>query len=848
MQMKNVLDRLTELSKENPSPDVKQAVKNTRRMSVAEGADVVEVHEGVAEGSGDAIGALPKQTSPEQPYQVPLDSDYKSVFEPGKQSGLHYALMKGILTDPWYFKLNNKVYSISVKDDGDGIPKPIEQGVAEDSLNEDPVIQFASKAHDEWRNNFDPTGTKERIKKNSDGTEGNINVPFEELHPDWKKENLAAGQAAMMAVKRFPNNIEQAAEYIHNEWMKRNPKADYNAAQHVAYDQLPEDEKEKDRVHVRTMMALSGKQGVAEGSSGKNELKQKIKELEKQARHYSFEPSQTDPKTGNGYRPNYIKTVEKIEKLQARLKSLKGVAEALGTGPDQLLARTDMNYAHKLPRDRQTNLGNIPGMNHPDASPETKAYADQQRAKRPGDLKAAIKGQLGKHIKPKLPEQSVTEGVNFAEMNREKHSTLDEMLNELHDDIKSFKECGHMSEKLRDFMEVHHYGKKQLMDAAYGPVDELADMTKLAGVPGPIGQPDEELAGSSGEMINGKEVDMDSLEVGGVDYRDSPEFGEAYFEAGNFVDGTPLSSNELEQLTYERGDLVSELASEHMTGAGDDARDRQRDMDMELDEVSDGDNGLASAHALARQISGKHGVAQHVNCDPDSGHHHCSDWYVDGETVASYNNGRRYDDSGYLDEEEMMPGEVSDVAQQAKNVEAMSGKKVDDMNPNEIKMAQQKVAALGESKQLVDECGMMGGSMQPNTPANINISASAASGGEVAAMINDLLKLAGRPENAQAHMDEPGVVAIDGTMDAGGAEELAAMLNGGQDEVVDETGEAGGFADATTQPDEQVYDENPVLTQTGAQRHTLGGYRNGDSPLAAATELEESLWRKFQNQ
>jgi hypothetical protein len=46
--------------------------------------------------------------------------------------------------------------------------------------------------------------------------------------------------------------------------MKRNPKADYNAAQHVAYDQLPEVEKEKDRVHVRTMMSLLGKQGVTE--------------------------------------------------------------------------------------------------------------------------------------------------------------------------------------------------------------------------------------------------------------------------------------------------------------------------------------------------------------------------------------------------------------------------------------------------------------------------------------------------------------------------------------------------------------------------------------------------------
>jgi hypothetical protein len=133
----------------------------------------------------------------------------------------------------------------------------------------DPITQFASNAHEEWRRNFDPTGTKPRIKKNSDGTEGDINVPFADLHPDWQKENLAAAHAAHRAVKHFGRDMEKAAEYVHNEWMKRNPKADYNAAQHVPYDDLPEDEKEKDRVHVRTMMQLMGhrpEQGVAEGS------------------------------------------------------------------------------------------------------------------------------------------------------------------------------------------------------------------------------------------------------------------------------------------------------------------------------------------------------------------------------------------------------------------------------------------------------------------------------------------------------------------------------------------------------------------------------------------------------
>jgi hypothetical protein len=148
----------------------------------------------------------------------------------------------------------------------------------------DPITQFASNAHEEWRRNFDPTGTKPRVKKNSDGTEGDINVPFEKLHPDWKKENLAAAHAAHHAVKRFGRDMEKAAEHVHNEWMKRNPKGDWNAAQHVPYDDLPEDEKEKDRAHVRTMMRLMGhhpEQGVAEGSAANDYFTRRKSEEER---------------------------------------------------------------------------------------------------------------------------------------------------------------------------------------------------------------------------------------------------------------------------------------------------------------------------------------------------------------------------------------------------------------------------------------------------------------------------------------------------------------------------------------------------------------------------------------
>jgi hypothetical protein len=124
----------------------------------------------------------------------------------------------------------------------------------------DAVHAFAAKQHEHWRKSFDPEGTgKERVKKNSDGSEGNINVPFNKLHPDWQKENLSAGKAALMAVRKHPKDEEKASEHVHNEWMKRNPKADYNADQHVPYSKLPEHEKEKDREHVRTIKKLIGR-------------------------------------------------------------------------------------------------------------------------------------------------------------------------------------------------------------------------------------------------------------------------------------------------------------------------------------------------------------------------------------------------------------------------------------------------------------------------------------------------------------------------------------------------------------------------------------------------------------
>ena len=139
--------------------------------------------------------------------------------------------------------------------------KELREHSLEEQVRVGKVMQFAAKAHELWRNqHIKDKGDVPRVKKNSDGTEGDINVPFHKLHPDWKKENIAAGHAALAATKKHPHDVEKASEHVHNEWMKRNPKADYNANQHKPYNELPEDEKEKDRVHVRAMSSLK-KQG-----------------------------------------------------------------------------------------------------------------------------------------------------------------------------------------------------------------------------------------------------------------------------------------------------------------------------------------------------------------------------------------------------------------------------------------------------------------------------------------------------------------------------------------------------------------------------------------------------------
>jgi hypothetical protein len=56
-------------------------------------------------------------------------------------------------------------------------------------------------------------------------------------------------------------------------------------------------------------------------------------------------------------------------------------------------------------------------------------------------------------------------------------------------------------------------------------------------------------------------VDLDSLVVDGIDTRDYPDFCDAYFSGGCYLDGTELPDDLLEELS-EDGDLVQEKIRE----------------------------------------------------------------------------------------------------------------------------------------------------------------------------------------------------------------------------------------------------------------------------------------------
>jgi len=62
------------------------------------------------------------------------------------------------------------------------------------------------------------------------------------------------------------------------------------------------------------------------------------------------------------------------------------------------------------------------------------------------------------------------------------------------------------------------------------------------------GNPQMQSEERKGVIINGKEVDMNTIEIDDIDMHDYPDFSDAFVSKAQFVDGTPLTDDELEEL------------------------------------------------------------------------------------------------------------------------------------------------------------------------------------------------------------------------------------------------------------------------------------------------------------
>jgi hypothetical protein len=132
------------------------------------------------------------------------------------------------------------------------------------------------------------------------------------------------------------------------------------------------------------------------------------------------------------------------------------------------------------------------------AGAEKSGKADKKSAIDGGERVAKRKAKMTSTVEEAMTrlQKRLTEGVNFAELLREKQQTVDEMLAELGNDIKVFKETGHCSELLRDCMEIKGYHGKMVADEAaqvpskldqFGKPDPFAHVkpdAKLSGIPG----------------------------------------------------------------------------------------------------------------------------------------------------------------------------------------------------------------------------------------------------------------------------------------------------------------------------------------------------------------------------
>lgn len=119
------------------------------------------------------------------------------------------------------------------------------------------VDMLASKLHENWASGYRAgemaKGNENPTRMKDDGMGGQVdilNTSYDQLPAKWQAENKAQAESAISLVAKdmegAMGNIEGLAAQVHEQWLSRNSWAK-DGPLGVPYNELPEEEKQKDR-------------------------------------------------------------------------------------------------------------------------------------------------------------------------------------------------------------------------------------------------------------------------------------------------------------------------------------------------------------------------------------------------------------------------------------------------------------------------------------------------------------------------------------------------------------------------------------------------------------------------
>ena len=137
------------------------------------------------------------------------------------------------------------------------------------------IQKVASTFHEEWRKNrlqedwtykpmIEKSEDEKRTEQHWTDTVDIANTDFEDLPNNWKYENIEAANVAVNLVyekilnleKISIETIEEMSNIVHEKRLERNWIAWSFENQRVSYEDLSEEEKEKDRLQIKTAIEV----------------------------------------------------------------------------------------------------------------------------------------------------------------------------------------------------------------------------------------------------------------------------------------------------------------------------------------------------------------------------------------------------------------------------------------------------------------------------------------------------------------------------------------------------------------------------------------------------------------